>query len=281
MNNNAFLNVLEHAQANGYACASINNLNHLTTRAIVTAAERASQNVIIQPSAATIKRYGVQVMYQMVRSLTENTNIQVALHLDHCKDPELIKACIDAGWDSVMCDYSALPLAENIEKTAEVVRYAHAHDVAVEGEVGLIAGVEDDISNDSGNIATLEDTLYFCEKTGVDAIAPAIGTAHGVYKSNPKLNFDLVEAYGRRKPYLVVHGGTGLPEETFHKLIALGAVKINISTALKQVYLKSSLSILSSEAKIAPVDFDFKVCELCSARMEQFIRLFANEDITL
>lgn len=281
MKQNTFLNILEHAQANGYACASINNLNHITTRAIVMAAERAGRNVIIQPSATTVKRYGIKVMHSMVRSLSENANVKIALHLDHCKDPDLIKACVDAGWDSVMCDYSALPLAENIRKTAEIVAYAHAKNVAVEGEIGLIAGVEDGISNKAGSIATFEDTMYFCEKTGVDAVAPAIGTAHGVYKNAPKLNYGLVETYGRRRPYLVVHGGTGLSEETFHKLIALGATKINISTALKQQYLNASLALLSSGQNIAPVDFDFEVCRMCSERMEQFIRLFANESIAL
>lgn len=278
---NAFLDILKKASGTGTASASINNLNHLTTLAIVRAAERANRDVIIQPSSATVKRYGVKAMRAMVRSLSEDASVRIALHLDHCRDDGLLRACADAGWDSVMCDFSALPLEENIARTGAVVRYAHERGVAVEGEIGLIAGVEDDVSHEKGAVATLEDTLRFCEQTGVDAIAPAIGTAHGVYKSAPKLNFDLVEAYGRRRPYLVVHGGTGLSEETFRRLIRLGAAKINISTALKQVYLNSSRELLTSGEKLAPVDFDFAVCEKCSERMEQFIRLFANEDVKL
>ncbi len=108
-------------------------------------------------------------------------------------------------------------MEENIRKTREMVEYAHARGVVVEGEVGVISGVEDEISHDEARAATFEDTMDFIEQTGVDAIAPSIGTAHGVYKGVPVLNYGLVERLGKEKTPIVVHGGTGLSVEAFHR----------------------------------------------------------------
>lgn len=276
MENNLFCRILKDAQNTGTAVASINILNHATTRAVVAAASRAYRPVIIQPSTGTVKRYGVQELKKMVESVRAYATVPVALHLDHCRDEDLARACILAGWDSVMVDYSALPFAENVAKTRRTADFAHLHGVAVEGEIGVISGVEEDVSADHNRLASLEETVSYIEKSGVDAVAPAIGTAHGVYTGRPVLNFDLVQQLGYRYVPVVVHGGTGLTDEEFCKLIACGAAKINISTALKQVYLGTSRTMLMDE-KIAPVPFDQAVEEACSASMERFIRLFAGE----
>jgi fructose-bisphosphate aldolase class II len=137
-----------------------------------------------------------------------------------------------------MVDMSERPLDENISLTAEVVNYAHKRGICVEGELGLIKGVEEEISSPVEQLASYEDSLKFLDGTRVDAFAPAIGTAHGLYKSEVKLNYDLVKklAYTTTVP-VVVHGGTGLSDEQFSWLITCGASKINVSTALKYAYI--------------------------------------------
>jgi len=179
-----------------------------------------------------------------------------------------------------MMDFSALPMEENIQKTAEMVSYAHARGVAVEGEVGVISGVEDDISHETAHPATYEDTMDFIRKTGVDAIAPSIGTAHGVYKGVPKLDFELVERLGKENTPIVVHGGTGLPVEVFHRLASLGAAKINISTALKKVYLETTRKLLQ-DTKINPIQLDEGVERAAGELIERHIRVFAGENLEL
>ncbi len=183
-------------------------------------------------------------------------------------------------------DFGPMCTAEGIETVKRHIKDALEKGVRLicgesrpEGEIGVISGVEDDISSDKQKAATFDDTVDFIERSGIDAIAPAIGTAHGVYKNAPKLNWELIEQIGKLEIPLVVHGGTGLSEETFHKLISLGAAKINISTALKNVYLGTSKKLLAD--KIAPVPFDVAVYEACRNEMEKYIRLFAGEDIKL
>lgn len=274
MQNNLFKKVLKDSAEGSMAVAAINILNHITGRAVVQAAERAGRPVIIQPSAGTVKRYGVGEFTNMANGLKAMVSVPVVLHLDHCTDAELSMACIKAGWDSVMVDYSARSFDENVEMTKRIVDFAHSRQVAVEGEIGIISGVDDRVVH----MASLEDTVAFIEKTGIDAVAPAIGTAHGTYTEVPKLNFQLVEELRKENVPIVVHGGTGLPEKDFQKLIACGASKINISTVLKKAYLGACRFYLE-DSKIAPVDFDTKVEEHCSLTMEKFIRLFANEEV--
>lgn len=278
---NLFLSILHQARADKKGVMAVNILNYNTTRAILRAAVRCGRPVILQPSTGTVKRYGVQETIGMVDVLRRQYDIPAALHLDHCRDTQLALACIEAGWDAVMMDLSALEMSENVRRTREVVERAHAKGVAVEGEVGVIRGVEDEVSSDSEELAGFEETMEFIQQSGVDAIAPAIGTAHGVYTGIPKLNFGLVQQLADSQPCpVVIHGGTGLPEADFKHLIECGASKINISTALKQVYLGSSRTVLE-EKKVAPVDFDERVEDAVSERMEQFMRLFAGEEVVL
>lgn len=278
MNNNLFCRILRDAGQAGTAVAAVNILNHVTGRAVVKAAENALRPIILQPSAGTVRRYGVEAFAQMVESIRKNSCVSVVLHLDHCTDEMLARACIKAGWDSVMVDYSSRPFAENVSLTRRTVDYAHANGVAVEGEIGIISGVEDDIVHHKACPATLEETQKYIELSGVDAVAPAIGTAHGIYTSKPELNFRLVEELGHRFVPVVVHGGTGLSEEDFTRLIQCGAAKINISTALKKVYLGSARKALA-DLEVAPLDFDKQVETACTFQMEAFIRLFAGEEV--
>ena len=221
-----FLGELLQAQNNTYAVGAFNILNHLSASAVIDAASELNCPVILQTSVTTVRKFGYKELGGMLRQLAENASVPVLIHLDHCKEVELAKACVDAGWDSVMYDGSWLPIEENIENCRQVVAYAHEKGVQVEGELGTIAGVEDDIRVEEGAEVgvNLEEAIRFVHESGVDVFAPAIGTAHGVYKGIPKINFDLIKQLREKvETPLVIHGGTGLSEEAFTRLIRNGA----------------------------------------------------------
>lgn len=275
---NLFCTVLKNAQQTKTAIAAINVFNDLTSRAVVKAAERVFRPVILQPSTGTVRRYGVEAFARLAENAKAAAQVPVVLHLDHCTDDNLARACVRAGWDSVMMDFSTLPYEENVKRTRRMVDYAHIYGVAVEGEIGIIRGIEEEVSHDTASLATYEETADYIRETGIDAIAPAIGTAHGVYETQPELDFALVEQLGNQPVPVVIHGGTGLSNEDFERLIACGAAKINISTALKQVYLGAVRSALEQK-NLTPLGFDDAVEKACCARIEAFIRLFASEKV--
>lgn len=231
--------ILKNARKNHYAVGAFNIVNYLTAKAAVEAAEELNQNIIIQTSVKTVKAFGIHEMMGFLKPIAENARVNVAIHLDHSTDVEFTKACIDGGWSSVMYDGSQLPLTDNIKNTVEIVAYARPKNVTVEGELGAIVGVEDDIVVKEGDHAHAKpaDCRIYLKETGVDAFAPAIGTAHGVYKGEIKIDYDLFEEINEFSLCpLVLHGGTGLSDEMFHRLIGLGASKVNISTAIKIAY---------------------------------------------
>jgi ketose-bisphosphate aldolase len=217
-------------------------VDYSTVRAVIQAAERGNSPVIIQTSVKTVNYYGYTPIVNWVKHLADNAEVPVALHLDHCKDLEVIRRCIEAGWSSVMIDASLSPFEENVRITREVVDMAKKYNVTVEGELGAIVGVEDDIfvDEDESYLADPESCVRYIEATGIDVLAPAIGTAHGLYKKKPNLNFDLLKNIAERTNIpIAIHGGTGLTEEMFKKCIENGACKINISTDLKHVFRTS------------------------------------------
>ncbi|MCD7858744.1 MAG: class II fructose-bisphosphate aldolase [Firmicutes bacterium] len=260
MKSRNFVQELRYAREHRYAVGAFNIFNYLSARAVIHAATTMSCSVILQTSAATVKHFGPQELGTMLRQLAWNAPVNVLVHLDHCTDPDLARACIDCGWDGVMYDGSQLPLEDNIANCRQIVAYAHHRGVMVEGEIGKISGVEDDIQVDAADAAGagLEESLYFLEQSGVDALAPAIGTAHGVYTGAPKINFDLVRELAQRTDVpIVIHGGTGLAPEVFRALISLGASKINVSTAIKQAYVEGCTHYLERhDGKFNPLDFD-------------------------
>lgn len=278
-NNNRFAAILAAAREKSTAAAAFNIFNQQTMRGVIAAANAAAAPVILQTSSGTVKRIGAYELGGMVGAARSGCTGGLALHLDHCRDEEIARACIDAGWDSVMMDFSNLPLGENIVRTAAVVRYAHERGAAVEGEVGAIAGVEDEIQSDAAHPATYEDTMRFVHETSVDAIAPAIGTAHGVYASAPKLDFGLIERLGREKCPLVIHGGTGLSDEVFRRIISLGAAKINISTAIKYSFRESVAAALPVCPPESPAEIDKAAEAGVKKTAERLIRLFWGLEI--
>lgn len=276
MENNRFIKLLNRAQEEKNAVGAVNVFNYMTAAAAIEAADEINKNVIIQTSMGTVKYYGPEKLFGMIDSIRKNAKVEVAIHLDHCTDMELAKKCIISGWDSVMVDFSRLALEENIHNTREIVHFAHANGVAVEGEVGVIAGVEDEIVSDKSVDAGYEETLRFIDETGVDAIAPAVGTAHGVYKGTPKINYELVKRLGQYKTPVVIHGGTGLSAETFLRLIDLGARKINISTVVKQAYLGKIKELANSDGKCNPIEFDDEVKTAVKEEIKKHLEVFSK-----
>lgn len=232
--------LLDAAEAGGYAVGAFNANNMEIVQAIVEAAEEAAAPVIIQASQGAIKYAGLPMIVAMVRTLAESSRIPVALHLDHGTDFDTIIACIRYGFTSVMFDGSQWPKDENIQRTREVVKIARAAGVTVEGEIGKIGGVEDDIAVDERDalLTPVDDAIEFYRATGVDALAMAFGTAHGHYKLPPKLAFDRIEAVRNATGcYLVMHGGSGVPDADVQRGIGLGIRKVNIDTDLRAAFV--------------------------------------------
>lgn len=235
-----------------YGVPAINIFNDLTLEGVLAGAVEARSPMIVQTSVKTVRSIGVEVLAAMWRSMTAGIEVPVSLHLDHCPHRDVITTCLKHGWNSVLFDASELPVEENQRQTVEVVKEARAYGAAVEGEIEAITGVEDGHGSDTeGKRESLETSLTFIEETGVDVFAPSIGNAHGSYKTTPVIDFDRVSDIVTRRPIpIALHGGSGLSPEQFTELIARGCAKINISTALKELYMKSSLDfLLEAKAK--------------------------------
>lgn len=248
---------LDRALADRYGVPAFNIVNDLTIEAVLAAAVEEQSPVILQTSVKTVRMYGRDQLFSIFEALVRDVPVPVTLHLDHCPYREVISDCLEGGWNSVLFDAHELDVAENLRQTTEVVAQARAHGAHVEGEIEGIQGVEDGIGSDDASVQqSLEVAVDFITRTGVDCFAPAIGNAHGQYKAAPVLDAqrvsDLVDATGVP---MALHGGTGLSADQFKDLIARGCAKVNISTALKEVYMKSSLEFLqeaSAEDKWDP-----------------------------
>lgn len=276
-----YIKTLLDAKKNGTAVGAFNVFNGISIRAVVAASESRKQSVIIQTSVKTVRYYGATELYKLVHSVTDKSSSCVFLHLDHCRDIEVAKKCIEAGWDSIMYDGSALSLDENIRNTREVVLLAHKKNIFVEGELGKISGVEEDIVVESQEprIISFDECIKFVKETGIDSFAPAIGTAHGIYRGTPHIDFQLVERLSKTLPQpIVIHGGTGLSEDTFKKLIRLGGCKINVSTALKNAYSQALHSYFHQDNySKEPLDVDLNSHKKITEVVSHHIKLFSGE----
>jgi tagatose 1,6-diphosphate aldolase GatY/KbaY len=247
--------IMIEAAENKYAIGAFNVTNIIQMEAVVEAAVEKKSPLIIQTSVKPSKFISRHVFVAVFRTLAEAAPIPICLHLDHCTDIEYCKQCADAGYTNIMVDASKQVYEENIRQTKAVVDYCHSiGDISVEGELGTVSGVEDQIkvAEDEAALANPAQSVEFVERTGVDIFAPAIGTAHGVYKTkNPKVDFErmgkihkLLNSDGVKVP-LVVHGGTGLPEDYIKKLIDMGGAKFNVSTELKHTLIDATWGYLS------------------------------------
>lgn len=274
-----FIKLLKEAGEKNRAVGAFNFFNYATAKAVCMAAYKMNTPVIAQISVPNLKNMGMINAVDCIKTFRKIYPVEICLHLDHCKDMELAKACIDAGFDSVMIDASSYDLEENIRITKEVVDYAHARGAMVEGEIGHIGGVEDDISVDEGNYAKYEEVLEYVQKTCVDAVAPAIGTAHGIYVGKPILKFEIVkEVSAIKEIQVVIHGGSGLTDEDFQRLIRDGGTKINISTLIKDEYKNSIKDFISLNLPFkTPTDIDNYVEERLVEKISHQIDIFNNK----
>ena len=230
-----FIEMLNKAKKEKYAIPHFNINNLEWTKYILEECQKENIPVILGVSDGAAKYMGgYNVIYCMVIGLIKDLDITipVCLHVDHgCT--ETCKKAIDAGFTSVMIDASKLELDENIKVTKEIVDYAHSKNVSVEAEVGHIGGTEDNITSTETN-ATLEECIALYEGTGIDAIAPALGSVHGLYKGEPNLDFDRMKIINEKLPIpLVLHGGSGIPPVQITKAIESGTSKINVNTELQ------------------------------------------------
>ncbi len=262
--------MFENAYKGGYAVGAFNINNMEIVQAITEAAGELNSPVVLQVSAGARKYAKHAYLMALAKAAVEDTGIDVALHLDHGADFEICKACIDGGFTSVMIDGSHHAYEDNIALTKKVVEYAHAHGVVVEGELGVLAGVEDDVVAEKSSYTRPEEVEDFVTRTGVDSLAISIGTSHGAYKFTPKqctrneqgilvpppLRFDILEEVEKRLPGfpIVLHGASsvaqecvaeinarggkmpdaiGIPEEQLRKAAKMAVCKINIDSDIR------------------------------------------------
>jgi len=272
--------LLRDAFAKRYGVGAFNIVNDLTMDAVLSAAQETRSPVIVQVSVKTVKMMGARLIRLMFEEMAGRVSVPATLHLDHCPDRKVIEDCVAAGWNSVLFDASKLTYEDNLAQTREVVALAHAHGVAVEGELEAIKGVEDGVGDEYGSPAVaLDRALAFLRQTGIDSFAPAIGTAHGLYKGKPKINFARVSEIVAAEPVpLVLHGGTGLGDDVFHELIARGAVKVNISTQLKITFADAFRDYLAAHpAEYDPLKLLAAVKKSVQAMAAGFMRVFGSE----
>lgn len=244
--------ILRKAKDNGYTVAAFNISDFNFVMAIIEAAEERNSPVIIQVIPKVIRALGVELITYIVEKMAKKVSIPVSLILDHGTDIKLIKKCITKGWNSVMFDGSLLPYKENIMFTKQVSEFAHKYDVSVEGELGQIYGNEDDISVDGNGIQFTDPkkVVEFATETGIDSLAVGIGTKHGLYNGDYKLNYSILkEIMNLVNCPIVIHGCSNLNRSDLIKLVDLGVAKVNISTDLKHIYIDSLKKYLKKYPK--------------------------------
>jgi fructose-bisphosphate aldolase class II len=228
--------LLAEAASRGTAVGSFNVYSRETVRGAVNAAVRSSEPIILAFGAAYLEQLSFEEIAGDVRRAAGAAAVPAALHLDHCRDLDVVRAALDSGFTSVMYDGSALPFAENVRKTAEAVRLAAAYGASVEGELGSLAAGAGTNEGSAADIQLFTDpgqAERFAAETGVDALAVSIGTVHGFYKAAPDIRIDILAAIGgRTRVPLVLHGGSGTPERILIDCIRSGIRKINVNTEL-------------------------------------------------
>lgn len=268
--------LLTRARAEHYAVGAFNVENMEMAQAVLEAAAELRSPVLIQTTPGTLSYAPPRVFAGMISRMAAAAPIPAALHLDHGNSVELAQACVKEGYTSLMIDGSLLPFEENIALTKSVL--ALAGDIPVEAELGTVGGKED---THSAGIAYTdpEQAEEFVRRTGVFSLAPAIGTAHGVYKSEPKLDLARLEEIAARVPNpLVLHGTSGVPDETVKACIALGIAKVNYATDLRIAFSRAVESYLAENpGTIDPKKYLGAAREAVKARVKALIRVCGSE----
>ena len=279
--------ILIKATEKKYAVGAFNITNIIQMEAVIEAAVEKKAPLIVQTSVKPSQFLKPEVITAIYKTIASEAPIPICLHLDHCTDVDYCKKCADVGYTNIMIDASKQDFAENIKQTKEVVDHSHAKgDISVEGELGTVSGVEDQIavSEDEAQLCNPDVSLEYVQKTGIDLFAPAIGTAHGVYKTeNPKLDFDrlkqiykILNGSSIQTP-IVIHGGTGLKPDTVKRLVSLGGSKFNVSTDLKITLIDSVYDYISNHRdEYNPGKVDSAMKEAIKNKIKSWIDLLGS-----
>lgn len=258
------------AQKNGYAVGAFNVENMEMVQAVVEAAEEMRSPVILQTTPSTIKYAGVDYYYANALAAAKRASVPVVMHLDHGNSFELAVQAFHAGYTSIMIDGSKESLEDNIALSRAVAEVCHTADVSVEAELGKVGGKEDDLDGGEGNPYTdPKEAARFARETGVDSLAVAIGTAHGVYKGTPKVDVDRLREIRREVDIpLVLHGTSGVPDEVVLECIDSGICKVNYATDLRIAFTKGVKGLLTE----VPEAFDpKKYCGRGREEVKQYV----------
>ncbi len=272
--------LLKDAEAGGYAVGAFNCNNMEIVQAIAAAAQAERSPVIMQASQGAIKYAGIEYITAMANVAASMIDVPVALHLDHGTSFEQVMRCIRSGFSSVMIDGSKLSLDDNIALTRQVMAAARPVGVSVEAELGKIGGTEDDIHVNEADayFTDPEEARRFVEETGVDALAIAIGTAHGRYKGEPKLDFARLEKIRSLVNIpIVLHGSSGVPDQAVREAIRLGVRKVNIDTNIREAFVDRCRQIVAdSPDEIDPRKILGPAREAAVELIREKIRVFGS-----
>jgi fructose-bisphosphate aldolase class II/tagatose 1,6-diphosphate aldolase GatY/KbaY len=243
------IEILNQVRNQNKALLAANFYNLETCKGIVKAASNLNQPVILQLTPGSIKYIGLKTAVSIARNVSIEENAQSYLHLDQCNDVEVIKSCLDEGFDSVMIDASDKNIDDNILMTRQVVKLAETYKVNVEAELGYVPKPNNEIEND--RFTEPEDAKRFFEETGITSLAIAIGSKHGFYKGEPKLDITrLKEIRKITNAYLVLHGASGIPSTILREAISNGIAKVNVATDTKDLFMKSLKEIMKNSDDI-------------------------------
>jgi len=272
--------ILEGTREDKRAVGSFNVYSYETIQGVAAAVKKADKDAIISFGASYLVNMSLDTVVAIVKEVADSLDRNVALHLDHCNNIEIIKKAIDAGFTSVMYDGSALEFEENVANTKTVCEMAHAKNVSVEAELGSLALGEHSNETDIDHGQAYTDPANakeFVERTGVDALAVSIGTVHGMYKGTPNIRIDILEAIAKEVSIpLVLHGGSGTPEETILKCIDNGICKINVNTEISQYTVAKIAEKISAEPNTHLSKLTLLQAEYVSEVVYKYIELFNN-----
>ncbi|NCB93773.1 MAG: class II aldolase [Clostridia bacterium] len=256
-------------------CGAFSVGNMEMVRGAVQAAEEMNTPIILQIAEVRLPNSPLELMGPMMIQAAKDASVNVAVHLDHGLTMETVKKALELGFTSVMFDGSRKPFQENIACTKEVVELAKKYGATVEAELGLVGGSEDGKSDHGIRCTDPEDAVVFCRETGVDALAVAIGNAHGDYPVAPTLAFDvLAEIHERVDLPLVLHGGSGITDEDFQRAISLGICKVNIATASFNCLTKKAEEYMQSEGKHNFFDLNAAMTQGVYENVKRHIQVF-------
>jgi ketose-bisphosphate aldolase len=231
------------------ALLATNFYNFETLQGVLEAAQAAETPIILQLTRSSLDYLGLPVAVRLATSMLRQYDVEGWVHLDHGDSYDLVARCLDAGFDSVMIDASEQPFAKNVQLTRRVVKLAEEYDANVEAELGYVAKLGQ--QTDVVTFTEPDDARRFVEETGVHALAVAIGSAHGFYKSEPRLDLERLSAISQvTDAALVLHGGSGIPHDTLREAIRRGICKINLATEIKNIFMKTLKSRLAGEEEI-------------------------------